>query len=432
MTDTLESARQHFLAGVQHLQVQQLDDAARGFEAALALAPGRASVLSNLGAVRVMQGRPADALPLLEQATAAEPAQPEGWLQLGCALEALGRDAPALAGFERVLALSPHEPEARLRVARLLNRGQRHAEALAHLQHLLRVQPGHARGWSLLGQTLQSLDRHAEALPAYERALALDATQAWTWTLLGGLLKDLGRRAEARAAFERAVANGGDADYNGYFIAALDGASVPARAPGAYVQHLFDGYAGSFDKHLVQVLNYRSPAMLAERLQRLGRRFRHALDLGCGTGLCGPLIAPLAARIDGLDLSQGMLDQAAALGVYTQLARADLVDHLRSTGQRHDLLLAADVYTYLGDLDTVCAGAQRVLEPGGVLCFSVERADDAVEFELRDSLRYAHGEPYLRALAQRHGFEVLAIDRAVLREDQRRPIEGLLVLMQRS
>jgi len=429
--DALEAARQHFLAGVQHLQAQRLDDAARCFEAALALAPGRASVLSNLGAVRVLQGRPADALPLLEQATAAEPAQPEGWLQLGCALEALGRDAPALAGFERVLALSPDEPEARLRVARLLNRGQRHAEALAHLQHLLRAQPGHARGWSQLGQTLQSLDRHAEALPAYERALALDATQAWTWTLLGGLLKDLGRRAEARAAFERAVANGGDADYNGYFIAALDGASAPVRAPGAYVQHLFDGYAGSFDKHLVQVLNYRSPAMLAERLQRLGRRFRHALDLGCGTGLCGPLIAPLADRIDGLDLSQGMLDQATALGVYTQLARADLVDHLRSTAQRHDLLLAADVYTYLGDLDAVCAGAQRVLEPGGVLCFSVERADDAVEFELRDSLRYAHGEPYLRALAQRHGFEVLAIDRAVLREDQRRPIEGLLVLMQR-
>jgi len=431
MTDALETARQHFLAGMQHLQAQRLDAAAHSFEAALALAPGRASVLTNLGAVRLMQGRAADALALLEPACAAEPARAEGWLQHGLALDALGRDAPALACFERALALAPGEPEARLRAARLLNRGQRHAEALAHLQHLLRVQPQHARGWSLLGQTLQSLERHAEALPAYERALAIEPTLAWTWTLLGGLLKDLGRRAEARSAFDNAIAHGGDADYNGYFVAALAGGSTPARAPGAYVQQLFDGYAGSFDEHLVQVLHYRSPAMLAERLRALGRRFRHALDLGCGTGLCGPLLAPLAARIDGVDLSQGMLDRAAALGVYTRLTRADLVDHLRGSDQRHDLLLAADVYTYLGDLDAVHAGAQRVLERGGVLCYSVERAADAVDFELRDSLRYAHGEPYLRALAQRHGFELIAIDSATLREDQRRPIEGLLVLMQR-
>jgi predicted TPR repeat methyltransferase len=431
MTDALETARQHFQAGVQQLQAHRLDDAARSFEAALALAPGRASVLTNLGAVRLMQGRPADALALLEQACAAEPGHAEGWLQQGLALDALGRDAPALACFERALALAPDEPEARLRAALLLNRGQRHAEAHAQLQQLLHAQPQHARGWSLLGQTLQSLGRHAEALPAYERALALAPAQAWTWTLLGGLLKDLGRRAEARRAFEQAIAHGGDADYNRYFIAALDGAGTPARAPGAYVQQLFDGYAGSFDSHLVQVLHYRSPAMLAARLRALGRHFRHALDLGCGTGLCGPLLAPLAVRIDGIDLSQGMLDRAAALGVYAQLTRADLVDHLRGSDQRHDLLLAADVFTYLGDLDAVHAGAQRVLEPAGVLCYSVERAADAVDFELRESLRYAHGEPYLRRLAQRHGFDVLGIERATLREDQRRPIEGLLVLMQR-
>lgn len=436
MTDALESARAHFLAGLQHLQAQRLDDAARSFEAALALAPGRASVLTNLGAVRLMQGRPADALAPLEAATAAEPERAEGWLQRGLALDALGRDAPALACFERALALAPDEPEARLRAARLLNRDGRHAQALAHLEQLLRAHPQHARGWSLQGQTLQSLQQHAQALPAYERALALEPTQAWTWTLLGGLLKDLGRRAEARRAFEQAIAQGGDADYNGYFIAALDGGSAPTRAPGAYVQQLFDGYAGSFDEHLVQVLQYRSPAMLAERLRRLGRRFRHALDLGCGTGLCGPLLAPLAARVDGLDLSQGMLDKAAALGVYTRLTRADLVDHLdHLAGQggeaSHDLLLAADVFTYLGDLDAVHASAQRVLEPAGVLCYSVERAADAVDFELRESLRYAHGEPYLRALAQRHGYEVLGIERATLREDQRRPIEGLLVLLQR-
>ena len=431
MNDAFERARRCFLDGLQHLEAGRLDDAERSFEASLALVPGRASTLTNLGAVRLRLGRPADALPLLDQAVAAQPEHVEGWLQRGLALERLGRDAQALPCFERVLAQVPDDAPTLYRTAMALNRLGHHGDALARLEHLRRVHPDHARGWTLHGQTLQSLERHDAALPSYERALALDPTDAWAWTLRGGLLKDLGRRDEAITAFEQAIAHGGDAEYNGYFLAVLDGRPTPARAPGAYVQQLFDGYAERFDEHLVQVLNYRSPGMLAERIVALGRRFRHALDLGCGTGLCGPLVAPVVERLDGVDLSQAMLDKARALGVYAQLERADLVDHLRTTPHRHDLVLAADVFTYLGDLHDVFAGVARVLEPGGWFVFSVERADDGVDFELRDSLRYAHAARYLRALAAAHGFDVGEIAEATLREDRRRPIAGLLVLLQR-
>jgi predicted TPR repeat methyltransferase len=431
MNDAFERARQCFFDGLQALEAGRLDDAERSFEASLALVPGRASTLTNLGAVRIRLGRPAEALPLLDEAVAAQPEHVEGWLQRALALERLGRDAEALPCFERVLAQAPDDAPTLYRTAMALNRLGRHADALARLEHLLRVDPEHARGWTLHGQTLQSLERHDDALPSYERALALDPTDAWAWTLRGGLLKDLGRRDEAIFAFEQAIAHGGDAEYNGYFLAALGGRPKPARAPGAYVQQLFDGYAERFDEHLVQVLNYRSPQMLAQRIAALGRRFGHALDLGCGTGLCGPLVAPVVVRLDGVDLSQAMLDKARALGVYAQLDRADLVDHLRTTPHRHDLVLAADVFTYLGDLSDVFAGVARVLEPGGWFVFSVERADDGLDFELRGTLRYAHSARYLRTLAASGGFDVGEITEATLREDQRRPIAGLLVLLQR-
>ena len=92
-------------------------------------------------------------------------------------------------------------------------------------------------------------------------------------------------------------------------------------------------------------------------------------------------------------------------------------------------MLAADVFIYVGALDEVFAGVRRVLEPGGRFAFSVEAAAADVSFELRPSLRYAHGEPYLRALARRHGLSWLAQRLAPLREDQGRAVAGLYVVL---
>jgi Tfp pilus assembly protein PilF len=91
MNDSMAQARQHFLDGVVHFEASRLTDAERSFEAALALAPGRASVLANLGAARVRLGKYADALPVLQQAAAAEPGQRR---RLGPPGHGLRRDRP--------------------------------------------------------------------------------------------------------------------------------------------------------------------------------------------------------------------------------------------------------------------------------------------------------------------------------------------------
>jgi len=137
----------------------------------------------------------------------------------------------------------------------------------------------------------------------------------------------------------------------------------------------------------------------------------------------------LADRLDGVDLSSRMLEHARRLGLYRELVHADIARHLQATEHRYDLVLAADVFIYVGDLSAVFAGAQRVLEDGGVFCFSVEVAGDDQAFHLLPSLRFAHSERYLRALADRHGFETLQFLRRPLREDQRRPVPGLYVYL---
>jgi predicted TPR repeat methyltransferase len=148
------------------------------------------------------------------------------------------------------------------------------------------------------------------------------------------------------------------------------------------------------------------------------------LDLGCGTGLCGPQLRAMANQLTGVDLSAPMLEVAAQRRVHDQLLQADLADHLADTMDRVDLVVAADVFIYIGDLTPVFNGVRRVLKPGGVFAFSVERGSDDAAFVLQPSLRFAHGERSVRELAAQHGLQVLKVEQAALRVDETHAVQG--------
>jgi len=450
--DPMQAARAHFEAGIAHFGAGRYEAAEQQFVQALALAPGRPSVLVNLAAARLRADRPEPALQALAQllppmatlpaqatavAAGVHSADPlaEAWLLRGHAFVALGDQAQALRCFRQVGTSSPQHPSARFHAGETLYRLRRHAEALAEFDALLAEAPPRAETWWRHGLTLQALDRDDEALASHDAALALDATLADAWTQRGLLLKDQQQLAEAAHCFGQALAHGGDAALNGWWLAAVSGGEAPAQAPEEYVRRLFDGYAERFDEHLVDVLHYRAPEQLVQGLQRLAaRRFGHALDLGCGTGLCGPLLrsgdAPLATRLDGIDLSPLMLAKARARGHYGTLHEGDLAPVLNGLADRFDLVLAVDVFIYLGELAPVFAAVRRVLQPGGLFCFSVEKADDGIDHRLQPSLRYAHSQRHLQALATQHGFLTLEMSVQVLREQQQQPVQGLLVYLQ--
>jgi predicted TPR repeat methyltransferase len=362
MDTTLEQARQLFLEGVAHYEAGRLSQAERQFAGALALAPGRPSVLTNLGAVRLKLGRAAEALPLLQEAVA-------------------------------------HEP--------------RNAEALGHC-----------------GTALAELGRPREALEYFDRALAVDPGRAAAWMFRGSVLRELGRGEDAADSYRRALACGGDAELLRYYLAGLEGAQAPSRPPRHYVQALFDGYAGGFDEHLLKTLRYEAPRLLVERIAASAPHFEHALDMGCGTGLCGAVLRPLAQRLTGVDLSPAMLENARALGVYDALWESDVVDFLASAADRFDCVIAADVFIYVGALDDVFRRLAERMTPLGVFAFTVEEST-AGEFVLRQSLRYAHSEQGIRRLAREHDFRIDAIERRAVREDQRQPIPGLFCWLEK-
>ena len=340
-----------------------------------------------------------------------------------------GRFEQAHAHFEASLALVPQRASTLTNLGATRIRLGRFADAATVLQGAIDVDPADAQAWGHLATALAEGGERQRALACTGEALARNEKLAAAWTLKGTLLHDFGRDGEAAECFRHAIDCGGDPQLNGWFVAALTGGEAPAAAPGSYVKALFDSYAPGFEQHLVGELGYRAPEILVRGLH--GRRFDAVLDLGCGTGLVGEQLQALSRRRVGVDISTNMVEQARARGAYSQLVQADALDYLRPTQERFELVVAAEVFIYIGDLEAWFAAVHEVLAPGGVFAFTVELAPAGASFVLRPSLRYAHSADYIRALAQRHGFDVSSVAEHPIRLDRGAPLPGLFAWLAR-
>jgi predicted TPR repeat methyltransferase len=283
------------------------------------------------------------------------------------------------------------------------------------------------------------LDDGGEAAAAAElMEQALELAPAWAagWYRLATYREKTGNKQGAIAAYRRTLDLGpGDMFGAELKLALLGDVAIPDRPPSSYVERLFDDYADRFETSLVKKLDYSVPGKLANLVASTGRRYRLCVDLGCGTGLLGPEIRDRVDRLEGFDLSQNMLAKASEKHVYDQLAQADLSLVPQATGlfalgpeHRADLITAADVLMYLGNLESVFDIVSALAAPRADLAFSVEDAGEGEGFHLAPSLRYAHSEAYVRGLCARHGIEILETTRTTIRKDGANIISGILFL----
>jgi len=264
------------------------------------------------------------------------------------------------------------------------------------------------------------------------------------WHLYGLAKEALGQREDAATAWRQCL----DLDPNDHFGARLDLARIGALAAEQATSEnfsgaLFDGYADRFDSHLTQTLRYNAPELLKDALVRCcsnaGRPFRFdmVLDLGCGTGLMGEAIQEQAGYLAGCDLSPRMIERARAkvgldgAPLYDKLSVAGLTSYLASRPDRSaDLVLAADVFVYVGELAPCFSQSARVLEPGGLLAFTVQthQGEGVIVGEDR---RFAHAEEWLRQRLDEAGLASLLLEPASTRQDRGVPVPGLLVVAEK-
>jgi len=263
-------------------------------------------------------------------------------------------------------------------------------------------------------------------------AQTMELTPAWTegQFTLAETLAEAGRKYDAIAAFEAYLVLDPSDSMGAAVKLALLQETAPAALPAAYLSRLFDEYAPRFEKALLEKLNYRAPQILRASLdgvQPMGC-FARVFDLGCGTGLAGAALKDRALWLGGVDLSAAMVKGAQAKGIYDTLTVGDMSAALAALDAACDLIIAADVLTYVGDLAALFAAVKSRLTPLGLLAFTVQR-HDGDGYVLGAEHRFSHSRRYLNTLAEEAGFSVELMNDAVSRQEKGSDVPGLVAVL---
>ncbi len=308
------------------------------------------------------------------------------------------------------------------------HRAGRLSDARRLYEQMLEARPDDAEAWNGLGLVIDECGDTENAMECWRKAIALRADYAEPHNHLGLALDRLNDEAGAIAEWKEAARLRPDWVEPRYYLSAAKEGEVTTSAPARYVAKLFDKYAEDFDHHLLRQLEYRAPELIAEAIERAGvKSAAEVIDLGCGTGLCGLKVRAMAGRMVGVDLSPKMIEKARERNIYDELVAGDLMDVLRQRRGDVDLILAADVFVYVGELAGVYAAAKAALRVGGVLAFTVEKtfANEA-DLVLRESRRFSHSRSYIERLTAATEMELIELSEAVLRHDGRDVIEGMI------
>jgi predicted TPR repeat methyltransferase len=343
-----------------------------------------------------------------------------------------GEVAEAEACYREALAVAPdHLGALCLLGLSLVDRGDVDA-AIDLLERARDLAPGFAPVQLAVGSAYAAGGLDDLAVAAMEEAIKLDTTSTLPLERLAKHHILARRSREAIGLLRRVLRRDPSHAQARFLLAGLTNdteAALASAPPSEWIADLFDSYAPTFEKHLLEKLQYDVPRSLAALVRAPADRTWRVLDLGCGTGLAGVEFRGCARELIGVDLSRRMVERARQRGLYDELHCEDLNAVLGRTSDV-DLIIAADVFIYVGPLAATFEGCARALRPGGLLAFSVERSEEA-DVVFHASLRYAHADAYIERLARAHGFAIERSEPTVLRVDNGQPAHGVLYVLRR-
>lgn len=408
-------------------QSEQWDAAATIYRSILETVPDHAGALHFSGVLAHQQERSEQAVALIERSLELEPERADWHSNLGIVLQDRLRLDEAIAAYRRAIALDPNHANAHNNLGVVLRAKGKVFEAEASYRAAIRIDPEHADAYNNLGVLLNSLKRSHEAAVCFSKVITLRPKDPEARRLLALAHCTLGEVDKAVEIFEEWLEDEPDDPIARHMLAACSGRDVPLRASDAFVERSFDSFAASFDAKLAK-LAYRAPALVAAMLAESGvdaSKELDVLDAGCGTGLCGALVAPHARRLVGVDLSENMIARARERNVYDELLKHELTAYLRDSAETFDVIVSADTLVYFGPLEDVVAAAANALRPGGRLIFTVEELN-GTGYAISPSGRYRHAREYVERVLATAGLQSHIVP-AELRLEAGDPVAGLVV-----
>lgn len=425
---------QHLL-GMIYLKSGNLELATRHLQEAIRLDPNNAEAYNNLASIYYKQGSIALAIPLYERSIRRYPGSWEAHYNLGNCYIKKDMVLQAIEQYQAVLALQPQHINSKLNLAMALVSINDYMQALPLLIETadLDKQNGELQGH--LATAYLELGQSEQALQQYKIALELDPNRAEWHHNLAVLYLRAQQTELAKQHFMRAIELQPDNSTAQHMLASLKATPATNAPPQEYVANLFDQYAGYYNKHVTSTLQYKVPQLLRNAVSKFITATtpqKYVLDLGCGTGLCGIYFRDVARFLVGIDLSISMLAHAKSLSGYDALCCGNILESIPGLNQEYfELIIAADVFVYIGDLEQIFKMIKSALQNNGQLTFTIEEQNINDTFILQTTGRYAHSNKYIEMLATKHGFIIEINDSIVPRIQNEAPIAGRLYILRK-
>jgi len=410
----------------------RLAEAEKGYLEVLKNKPDWGAVLNALGTVFMDQAQLDKARRVFEKATELRPPYSPAYYNLARLMQLKNDHKGAISIYRAMLEKQPGFGQAWNNLGTAYRETGDLDEALSCFRRAVEFSPDMAEAWNNLGVAQDEVNMIQDAAKSYRKAIEIRSDYASAHFNLGIYLQKLGLFKEAEDHYKKVLKTKPDDKSARFMLQSLGTLETPDAAPAEYVRKVFDGCAGTFEKTLVENLEYKTPELLFDLVRPYLTEEMNALDLGCGTGLGAQLYRPFAKKLIGVDVSSKMLERAAEKKIYNQL---EVFDILKDWGfpQKFDLIYSSDVFVYFGNLDTIISSASSYLVYGGIIAFSVERLEDnSMGYRLFPSGRYAHSLKYIQDCLRRHGLQLIEETKADIRKQSGNQVKGLLIVAKKE
>lgn len=423
------------LLGMIYIKAGNIELAIRHLQEAIRLNPNNAETHNNLAGIYYRQGNINLAITFYEKSIRRDPDSWEAHYNLGNCYIKLNMVLQAIEQYQAVLTLQPGHLNAKLNLAMALVSISDYVAALPLLIDVAAMDKYNGELQGHLATAYLELGHSEQALQQYRVALELDPDRGEWHHNLAVLYLRTQQNDHAKQHFTRALELQPDNSIAKHMLASLNETPTTSSPPKEYVESLFDQYAGYYNKHVTDTLKYQVPQLLRHAMSKFitaATPQKSILDLGCGTGLCGIYFRDLARFLVGIDLSTLMLAQAKTLGAYDALCCGNILETIPGLNQSYfELVIAADVFVYIGDLEVMFKCIKSSLETNGQLAFTVEDQETNDTFILQATGRYAHSQLYIIALATKHAFAIEINNPITPRVQNETPIAGRLYVIRK-
>jgi predicted TPR repeat methyltransferase len=350
----------------------------------------------------------------------------------GLLLFELGRFEEALECNLRGLAINPASDDLLYNCALCQKKLGRYRAAIESYLKALDINPDDIDSLYNLAGCFRSIDDEHRAEQIYRDVIERAPDHLPSLNNLAYLTHKRGEIEGALQLYENILKIDPGHESADFMRAALSG-ETRTHSPESYVQEVFDEFAEHYEQSLTVKLGYDLPSSLYDFYgqQVPDHKPKHALDLGCGTGLVGQKFSPLCRSMTGVDISAKMLEAARHKDLYDSLHNAEIIDYLiNCPGASYDLAVSADVLPYLGSLEELLRRLLPVLVAGGHFLFSVEDyPEEVLHPVLRHSGRFAHSSAYIQTVAGQTGWHIIAMTKLDLRKERGEWIQGSVYLI---